>query len=317
MKGALLVGIDNYSGSLKLNGCVNDAVELANLLETNETSDDVGARNFSVVLKKNTCFRSDLRADIIQLFRSNVNMALFYFSGHGFINERGGFIVTPDFRKYDEGISMDEILTIANYSKIPEKIIIADCCHAGAFGNPMIVGGTFSLLNEGVTIITATRPYEPSVEINGHGLFTFLLLNALRGGAADLLGDISAGSIYSHIDRSLSFWEQRPQFKTSVSRFSPIRKVKPPISLAVLRNMAKYFIAPGSSFPVDPSYESSSDAAIPGHVAVFKELQKMNRCGLVTTVKEEDMYHEALNSGACRLTQLGVHYWHLAKLNRI
>jgi hypothetical protein len=54
-------------------------------------------------------------------------------SGHGFINSLGDYIVTTDFEKYDEGVSMDDILKFANLSKAKDKIIILDCCHSGAF----------------------------------------------------------------------------------------------------------------------------------------------------------------------------------------
>ena len=45
---ALIVGIDAYSQA-PLRGCVNDAEEIAKLLETNED----GSPNFSVKLKRN------------------------------------------------------------------------------------------------------------------------------------------------------------------------------------------------------------------------------------------------------------------------
>ena len=47
-----------------------------------------------------------------------------------------------------------------------------------------------------------------------HGLFTSLLLEALKGGAADITGHITPGGIYAYIDKALGPWEQRPVFKT-------------------------------------------------------------------------------------------------------
>ena len=187
MKGALLVGIDAYPGSARLHASVNDAVEMGSLLETNED----GSKNFFVEVKRDVQTRAELRAMIIKLFKADLNTALFYFAGHGCINERGGFFVTPDFKNYDEGISMDEVLNIVNQSKIREKIVIIDCCHAGALGTPVIIGGTVSHLGEGVTILTATRNSESALEEKGHGVFTSLLLSALEGGAADIAGNIT------------------------------------------------------------------------------------------------------------------------------
>jgi hypothetical protein len=72
------------------------------------------------------------------------------------------------------------------------------------------------------------------------------------------MGDITPGSIYAHIDQSLSAWEQRPIFKTNVKRFCSIRKVTPPISLDDLRQIAILFKHPGEEFQLDPSFEAMS-----------------------------------------------------------
>lgn len=323
MKGSLIVGINEYPGSARLHGCVNDAEAMGLLLETNGDE----SKNFHVEIKRNVQTRAELRAMIIKLFKADLDTALFYFAGHGCINERGGFFVTPDFKNYDEGISMDEVLNIVNQSKIREKIIIIDCCHAGVLGTPVIVGGTISYLGEGVTILTATRNSESSIEVNGHGVFTSLLLSALNGGAADITGNITPGAVYAYIDRSLGFWEQRPLFKTNISRFSPLRSTKPVISIESLRKITKYFESPEELFHLDPSYEDTSSTEIAHsstglfakseNVAAFKDLQRFQSLGLVVPVDAQFMYNAAMESKSCRLTALGYHYWMLVKEKRI
>lgn len=316
MKGALIVGIDNYNGQARLNGCVNDAKALASLLDENGD----GSNNFTVTLKTNVPTRANLRSTIIRFFQSDLmHTALFYFSGHGCINERGGFIVTPDTQCYDEGISTDEILSIVNQSQIKNKIVILDCCHSGALGNPVIIGSTACYLAEGVTILTAARATQAAIEIDGHGVFTSLLLAALQGGAADVEGNITPGSVYAFIDRSLSLWDQRPQFKTNVNCFTVLRKVQPAIPInSVLRKITQYFESPSFRFALDPTYEFTNQAiAIPEHVQVFKNLQKMQSVGLVTPDGEEHMYFAAQNSKGCKLTLLGRHYWRLVKEGKI
>ena len=67
--------------------------------------------------------KSKLKTMIVELFSGDNDTALLYFSGHGFLNELGGYLVTPDHAKYDEGISMNEILILANNSKSKDKII--------------------------------------------------------------------------------------------------------------------------------------------------------------------------------------------------
>ena len=154
-------------------------------------------------------------------------------------------------------------------------------------------------------------------ENNGNGVFTDLLVDALSGGASNLVGEISPGSVYSYIDQALSLWEQRPVFKTNVEKFISIRNVKPPISLDDLRQINKLFPTVTYKFPLDPSYEPTSECADKENTKVFSILQKYNRLNLLVPVNEEHMYYAAINSQTCELTPLGVHYWNLVEKDRI
>lgn len=321
MKKALIVGINNYPSS-PLRGCINDANALGAILETHGNGDP----NFEVKLETDVPTKSKLKSMIVDLFSGNCDAALFYFSGHGFLNELGGYIVTPDHEQYDEGISMDEILILANKSTIKDKIIILDCCNSGAMGSPTIGDGG-SHLKEGISILTACSKDEPAMEIMGHGVFTSLLLNALKGGAADLRGHISPGGLYAYIDQALGAWGQRPVFKTNVIRFTSLRIAKPQVPLEILRKIVEYFPSPKEEYILDPSYEDTNTTnvihsviepyAIPENVAIFKNLQKFQSVGLVVPVDADHMYYAAINSKSCRLTPLGDHYWRLVKDRRL
>lgn len=270
--------------------------------------------------------KRSLKEAIEELFAGEVDIALFYFSGHGYLNELGGYIVTPDSRKYDEGVSMDEVLRYANQSKTRNKIIILDCCHSGAIAEHSI-NATSSIINEGTTILAACRNSEYAVEIGGHGVFTNLLISALQGGAANICGEITPGSIYSYIDQALGAWEQRPVFKTNVVQFVSLRTIAPRIALNILRKLPQYFETANNVFSLDPSFEdtNSNDVrhevkepyADQEHVAIFKELQALQSVGLVIPEGADFMYFAAMNSTGCKLTALGAHYWNLAKKHRI
>ena len=321
MKKALVVGINNYLSS-PLRCCINDASGVATVLETHGD----GSPNFDVRLEIDVKTKSKLKTLIVELFFGNSDIALLYFSGHGYLNEIGGYLVTPDHERYDEGISMDEILVLVNQSKSKDKIVILDCCHSGALGTPTIGGGA-SQLHDGVSILTASRDDEPSLEINGHGVFTNLLLDALQGGASDLRGHISPGGVYAYIDQALGAWEQRPVFKTNVTRFTSLRTVTPQVPLDTLRKITEYFPTPQNEFKLDPSYEDTNTKDVkhvvvepyakPENVAVLKNLQKFQSVGLVVPINSEYMYFAAMESKSCRLTALGYHYWRLVKDKRI
>ena len=321
MKKALVIGINNYPHS-PLGGCINDATYLASIIKTNGD----GSPNFDVRLETDVTTKSELKTMIVELFAGNSDTVFLYFSGHGFLNELGGYLVTPDHQAYDEGIPMDEVLILANRSQSKDKIIILDCCHAGCFGSPTIGRGA-SQLDEGVSILTSSRGNESSVEINGHGVFTNLLLDALQGGAADLRGHISPGGVYVYIDQALGAWEQRPVFKTNVTRFTSLRTINPQVSLETLRKIVECFPIPQQEFSLDPSFEDTNSERIDHkviepyakdeNVTTFKVLQKLQSVGLVVPVDAEHMYFAAMRSKSCKLTSLGYHYWRLVTDKRI
>lgn len=322
MRKALVVGINKYPSS-PLYGCTNDATEFAKIIETNGD----GSPNFDTRLVLDVRTKSELKRLILDLFTGESEAALLYFSGHGHIDGVGGYIVTPDFTSDDFGVSMDEILIMVNSSHAKNRIVILDCCFSGAVGSPQITGGQSSHLREGVSVLTASRASEPSLEVNGHGVFTNLLLNALRGGASDLTGNITPGSVYAYIDQALGPWEQRPIFKTNISQFISLRSVAPQVPLTSLRKLTNYFPNSQEEFLLDPSFEDTNSPsvahqvvtpyAIPENVAKFKDLQQFESVGLVVPSGEEHMYFAAMNSKSCRLTALGYHYWRLVRDKRI
>lgn len=317
MRKALIVGIDYYQSVPTLFGCVNDAYEVKTVLERHSD----GTLNFGVNLLVSTgenqhISRKELKNNVEELFKDDVEIALFYFSGHGYIESTGGYLITSECSDGDDGFSLDELLKIANDSPARNKIIILDSCHSGIAGNSRNIEDK-ALLNEGMTILTASSETQYAMEENGSGVFTNLLVDALSGGAANLVGDITPGSIYAHIDQSLGPWEQRPIFKTNVKTFTTLRKVQAPISLSNLKKIVDLFDDPSSEFELNPSFEPDSSKAIEENTEKFEILQKYNRVNLVIPVDEDHMYYAAMNSKSCKLTVLGVHYWKLVKNNRI
>jgi hypothetical protein len=315
MKKALIVGINDYPSS-PLSGCVNDANALGAILESNGD----GSPNFGV--RKITCPSTDitrpiLREAIEQLFAGDSNIALLYFSGHGYIKSTGGYLVTTDAKKYDEGVSMDDVLSLANQSKAKNKVIILDCCHSGAMGTPSLSGNSTAQLSEGMSVLTASSNSEFALEVNGTGVFTSLLIDALKGGAADIRGNITPGSLYAYVDEALGAWDQRPIFKTNVTSFSPLRIIQPKVSFDTLRKITQYFPTAYAEHPLNPTYEDTEPKADPENVKIFKDLQKFQSVGLVVPVNAEFMYFAAINSTSCRLTALGYQYWRLVNEKKL
>ncbi len=313
MRKALVVGINDYPGGARLRGCVNDANEMAALLNANAD----GSPNFDVMVSTEVKTRASLRSLILNVFKGEDEVSLFYFSGHGCVTDTGGYIMTPDFSRYDEGIYMDEILTMVSLSPARHKVVILDCCHSGAMGSPVLGGNNAAFLNKGVTILASSRNTEVSVEVAGQGVFTSLLIGALNGGAADIAGEVTPGNIYSYIDKALGAWKQRPVFKANIVQSIHLRKVNPLVPLPELRKLTVYFPTAESEFSLDPSYEFTTSQPNEEHINTFKMLRKMQLIGLVEPVGEEYMYWAAINSRSCRLTSLGRYYWEVLTSGRL
>ena len=312
---ALLVGIDDYP-TAPLSGCVNDARKIGAALSKHED----GSPNFEcreVLSGVDEVSRSSLRAAIQRLFEPEADAAVFFFAGHGTVNNLGGYLVTPDAEKYDEGIPMQDVLSLANQSAAGEALIILDCCHSGALGQLPAIDNMKALLRQGLSVLGACRETEYAVEKNGGGLFTSLVVDALRGGAADVCGKVTAASVYAYVDEILGAWDQRPLFKSHVSKLISLRNCQPVVPLEMLRLLPRYFPEPHHEFPLDPSYEPDAEPPNAEHEAIFGHLQKYRDARLLIPVGASHLYYAAINSKACCLTPLGKFYWHLANNGKI
>ncbi|WP_308723946.1 caspase family protein [Metapseudomonas otitidis] len=323
MRKALVVGLNYYDFASPLYGCVNDAYAVHQVLERHMD----GQLNFDVRLltavdEKNKITRKNLKEQVRELFSDDSDVALFYFAGHGYVEDSAGYLMASDSHDGDDGLALEDVMQLAHDSKARNKIIVLDSCYSGAAGNQRALGDK-AALGEGMTILTASSKDQYANEKDGSGVFTRLFVDAMNGGAANLLGDITPGSIYAHIDQSLGGWQQRPIFKTNVKTFTSLRKVAPPIQLNELKQIYKLFVTPDYEFPLDPSFEPQPPAPNhgvqpdPENNRKFSILQKLNRLNLVRPVGEDHMYFAAMNSKSCRLTVLGEHYWRLIKNGRI
>jgi uncharacterized caspase-like protein len=318
MKRALLVGVDKYESAPPLNGCVNDVEALMPLLARNE--DD--SPNFSCVVRtsasESPVSRRNLLDSTESLLKPGADIALFYFAGHGQQVDNDVVLMSQDGRGSDLGVSMSEVLTKVQRSRVPEVLMILDCCFAGTAGGVPQLGTDAAALRSGVSILTASRGDQVSIETpEGRGLFSTYLCGALEGGAADVLGKITVAGIYAYLSESFGSWDQRPMFKANVDRLHEVRLSSPAVPFPELRRLPEFFETQYSLLPLDPSYEPTAEPRHPEHEAIFAILQRCRAAKLVEPVGEQHMYYAAMNKKACRLTPLGGLYWTMAKQDRI
>jgi hypothetical protein len=317
MRKALIVGVDYYKNVNSLYGCVNDAYSVKSVLERNSDGTVNFGTKLIVATNDSTAIeRKELKDLAVELFKDDNDVALFYFSGHGYVEITGGYLITSECKNGDDGFALTELLQLANESPARNRIIILDCCHAG-FAGKLSAASDKSILSEGLTILTASSETQYAIEENGSGVFTSLMVDALNGSASNLVGEITPGSVYAHIDQSLGPWEQRPIFKTNVKSFTSLRKVQAPIPISELKEIVNLFPKKDEPFKLNPTFEPTEPTCIEDNAEKFAILQKLNRVNLVVPIDEEHMYYAAINSTACQLTILGEHYWNLVKKDRI
>ena len=117
MRRALLIGINDYPGDLRLSGCVEDIHCLKNAIERHGN----GEKNFGVRMLENVQTSDKVMEGIAELFHDDADVALLYFSGHGYINTTGAEIVTPyevtHSGTYYKGAQMKDIMELVHRSK--------------------------------------------------------------------------------------------------------------------------------------------------------------------------------------------------------
>ncbi len=311
---ALLVGINHYP-SKPLNYCIKDAKAMRQALSKHHDGKPNFACEVLVSSETNTITQAILTNRIKKLFSDEAEAALFYFSGHGFVNDLGGYLVTQEAIQDDPGMPINNIVELASRSRSKEKIIILDCCYSGIIGN--VFDKLSAFLPKGTVILSASSEDQQAVEGYGGGLFTSIVVDGLEGGAADILGYVTIDAIYYRASMLLGPWDQRPIFKSYLSSLSILRKCQPKVELEVLRQLPLYFETPDCEHRLSPAYEPDAEPRDLQKEQIFGHLQKMTAIGLVKPVGEEHMYYAAMNNRSCALTPLGKFYWKLAANGRI
>jgi Caspase domain len=330
VKRALLVGIDFYPTAGSLTGCTADATALTELLRTHADGSPnfrveliVGATGGPVVVTRDV-----LRASLAQLFRNARDTdLLFFFAGHGGQTLWGAELVTQDAAENSLGVSMNDLVTLANDSPARSITLILDCCFSGDTGNlpglqSAAVAEPFRLakavLRENVSVLAASRPTEVSEESGGHGAFTRILLDGLEGGATDHLGNITPLSLYGYISPAFDAWQQRPLLKAHLTE-PPVLRVGPPwLDPSLLRRLPDDFSSSEARVRLTPAHEGEGRPLPPGVPGTPEQQQfdyfgRLRNANLVTTDGRRDHYWVAMEGGEVYLTPLGRYFWKLAK----
>ena len=237
---ALLVATDRYQDTSlsRLAAPASDAEQLAAVLR------DIRIAGFEVTTLYNEPQHVVGRA-IGDFYRDRRrdDLALLYFTGHGVKDEDGRlYLAMTDTDRENlppTGVPSEQIRAAMERSRSRQKVLVLDCCYAGAFpvglgikGDPA-VHALEQLGGRGCVVLTSSDAMQLSFEGNQvtetgpaspqsgpSSLFTRFLIEGLRTGKADLDGDgdITLDELYSYVHDRVTDEQplQRPKKKEDI-----------------------------------------------------------------------------------------------------
>jgi hypothetical protein len=242
---AVVVGINKYQDASipELGGAENDAQGIFDRLQNPDIGKFEIAPNHCLIGADATSEK--VRRAISDVFwkTTSSDVALFYFSGHGFVDGYDdGYIAPHDFSTAEPfvcGANMSELKRVLSRSANKTVILILDCCYSGiatlgekAASVPRAeYEAKVRDLGEGRIVLASCTPDQKSRETikKGkeeltHGTFTYHLLRALDGGASDEQGFISIATLQEYLGKQFrDKKEQTPRFLIEGSNLGDIR----------------------------------------------------------------------------------------------
>jgi uncharacterized caspase-like protein len=142
---------------------------------------------------------------------------IFFYAGHGSVVDNGFYFITPEITgmyqkdKLREALYVEELQ--AKFRQLPalKQVVFIDACHSGSSVEALAMrGGTEEKAlaqlsrSSGIHVMASSESQQQSAEITSlkHGVFTYVLLQALSGKADGAPADskVTVYEIKSYID---------------------------------------------------------------------------------------------------------------------
>jgi len=167
---ALIVGIDNYTGQMRLSTSVNDADKIAKLL---------GDMGYEIIKLTDKTERQPTKKNILDIAmaeikqKTNRGNTIFYFSGHSERDKAGNVYLIPKEGSSDPSTCISEGELQMRFQDLNNLAIIIDSCYSG---------GLDDCISEGQIILTSSQKNEPSNEqwFGSLSVFTYNFCKAVK-----------------------------------------------------------------------------------------------------------------------------------------
>ncbi|MEA5571235.1 eIF2A-related protein [Calothrix sp. UHCC 0171] len=138
---------------------------------------------------------------------------LFYFSGHGILQTQQPYLCLRDTQIDDlsnTSLPLPELLQLLSHSQAHQQLVWLDACHSGGMTLRGALNPTQQIVqvlqnaaatSKGFYALLSCDSNQQSWEFPelGHGVFTYYLMQGLRGEAADNQGVITADGLYRYV----------------------------------------------------------------------------------------------------------------------
>jgi len=239
-KWAVIIGVNHYEHTqiLDLEYAVADA---QGVYEVVVHKDYGGFETKKVRLLTDNSKTKPTRKNILKALKSIEKVAdeddtiFIFFAGHG-IEEEGVSYFLPNDADVsilaDTGIPMERFTQALNRTKAKVQVMFFDACHSGVRRDRAVSGRlsrrTFSRIFtevKGRAILSSCEADEVSWKYpeKGHGVFTYYLLEALRGKADDGDGFVTVSETSNYVTEKVKEWAfntrktQNPRLMYNVS----------------------------------------------------------------------------------------------------
>jgi formylglycine-generating enzyme len=219
---ALLIGVDKCKALGELKVCAADARGLKRVL----TQVGYRADHINLLVDDTTELESwptlaGTRRGITRLAQvaEKGDTILLFFSGHGVMRGKEGFIVPSDGDP-NQAIALAWVRAELDKSKATRKVLILDTCHAGAAKGVTGIAPDAAAAT-GIFMLLSSDKDQVSWPDNdfGHGVFTRYLIEGLSGKAADADRNVTFAQLANYVHKGVRAWTftNRKELQTPVA----------------------------------------------------------------------------------------------------
>jgi uncharacterized caspase-like protein len=249
---AVVIGINEYKNpKLKLKYAVADAKLFAETLRS-IASPLFEKVEINLLTTKEQTTKESIKNALENMKRlSPEDVFVFYVASHGTVDEGEYFLITSNvgslstFSLKEDALTQTELKELIANVPSTKKFIVIDTCNAGKLGEALQMAMLTRGLSEatamkilakavGSTIISASTSLQEALEgYQGHGLFTYVLTEGMKGKAdTDRDGFIRTLELANYVDSEVPALAEKvfkhSQYPTAMSsgQSFPIGKVK-------------------------------------------------------------------------------------------